>query len=320
MGSVKMLIRKAVVPIAGLGTRLFPASHACKKELFPIVGPDGIARALVHYQIMDLIEAGIEQICIVVRPGEEQLVVDYFQGPGEAYIKRLEKYPDLAQEAERMSAALGRISFAVQERQEGYGHAVYQSKAFANGDPILLCLGDHLFRGGDQSCHSQLMQAYEVCGGKSVSAVNRIHADDLKGYGTIAGKRWQANPDLIDVSLIIEKPSVEVARERLRVDGLETDEFLGWFGMHALSPSIYDILEEMIAKDVRQTGEFQLTYAQELQRQREGYCALEMQDGKRFDFGAPQDFVKSVTEFAVAQVSPIQPVAPTFLRRMESNP
>ena len=295
-----MSIRKAVVPIAGLGTRLFPASHACKKEFFPVVGPDGIARPLVHYQIMDLIDAGIEQICIIVRSGEEHLVIDYLQGPGVSYIKRLEKHPALAQEAERMRAALDRISFAVQKHAEGFGHAVYQSKAFADGSPVLLCLGDHLFRGTNESCHSRLMQAYEVCGGKSVSAVNRIRADDLKGYGTIAGMRLQANPDLIDVSLIIEKPSIEVARRELGVDGLESDEFLGWFGMHALSPSIYDVLEDMITQDIRQQGEIQLTHSQELQRQREGYCALEMADGKRFDFGMPQDFVRSVAEFAVA--------------------
>lgn len=295
-----MRIRKAVVPIAGLGTRLFPASHACKKEFFPVVGPDGIARPLVHYHIMDLIDVDIEQICIVVRPGEAHLVTDYLQGPGKSYIERLEKYPDLAQEAERMQASLDRISFAVQEHPEGFGHAVYQSKSFANGDPVLLCLGDHLFRGSDESCHSQLIQAYEVCGGKSVSAVNRIHADDLKGYGTIAGKRLQADPDLIDVSLIIEKPSIEVARRELGVDGLGPDEFLGWFGMHILSPSIYDILEEMITEDIRQRGEIQLTYSQELQRQREGYFALEMKGSKRFDFGTPQDLVKSVTEFAAA--------------------
>lgn len=294
-----MRICKAVVPIAGLGTRLFPASHACKKEFFPVVGPDGIARPLVHYQIMDLIDAGIERICIIVRPGEEQLVIDYLQGPEESYIERLEKYPGLTQEAQRMLAALERISFAVQEHQEGYGHAVYQSKAFANGDPILLCLGDHLFRGRDESCHSQLMQAYEACGGKSVSAVNRIHAQDLKGYGTIAGKRLPENPDLIAVSLIVEKPPLDVARRELKVDGLGTDEFLGWFGMHALSSSIYDILEEMIAKGIKQHGEIQLTHAQELQRQREGYCALEIRDGRRFDFGIPQDFVKSVAEFAL---------------------
>lgn len=93
---------------------------------------------------------------------------------------------------------------------------------------------------------------------------------------------------------------MEVARKELRVDGLEADEFLGWFGMHVLSPTIYDVLEEMIAKDIRQNGEFQLTYAQELQRQREGYWALEIKNGKRFDFGAPQDLLKSTTDFAVA--------------------
>ena len=294
-----MKIRKAVVPIAGLGTRLFPASHACKKEFFPIVGPDGIARALVHYQLIDLIEAGIEQICIIVQPGEEQMVINYLQGPGDSYLKRLEKYPDLLAEAARMQLVLERISFAVQEHQEGYGHAVYQSKAFAGGDPVLLCLGDHLFRGNKETCHNQLAKAYEACGEKTVSAVNRIGPDELRGYGTIAGKRRQARADLIDVSLIIEKPGVDTAREKLRVDGLDDDEFLGWFGMHALSPAIYDVLEEMITRDIRQNGEIQLTYAQELLRQREGYCALEMRDGKRFDFGVPEDFVKSVAEFAV---------------------
>lgn len=295
-----MKIRKAVVPIAGLGTRFFPASHACKKELFPVVGPDGIARALLHYQIIDLVAAGIEEICIIVRPGEEQTVINYLQGPGESYLKRLEQHPNLAQEAANMQAFLDRISFAVQEHQEGYGHAVYQSKTFAGDEPILLCLGDHLFRGARVSCHQQLMRAYGVCDGKSVSAVNRIHAEDLKGYGTIAGRRRHTNPDIIDVSLIIEKPSFEVASKRLRVDGLATGEFLGWFGMHALSPSIFDVLEEMIVKEIRQNGEIQLTYAQELLRQREGYCALEIKDGKRFDFGVPQDFVKSVAEFALA--------------------
>lgn len=295
-----MSITKAVVPIAGLGTRLFPASHACKKEFFPIVGPDGIARPLVHYQIMDLIDAGIEQICIIVRPGEEKMVTDYLAGPGEAYLKRLEKYPELAAEAARMEAALAKITFAAQVTQEGYGHAVYQSKDFAAGEPVLLCLGDHLFRGRPESCHRQLIRAFDACGGKSVSAVNRIPAEALRGYGTIAGTRRPENPTLIDVSLIIEKPAVETARQHLRVDGLAADEFLGWFGMHALSPAIYTVLGEMIAGEVRQNGEFQLTYAQELLRRQEGYCALEMTAGRRFDFGMPPEYVESVSAFAQA--------------------
>ena len=123
----------------------------------------------------------------------------------------------------------------------------------------------------------------KISGGKSVSAVNRISAAELKGYGTIAGTRRAENPRLIDVSLIIEKPAVAVAREQLRVDGLPAGTWLGWFGMHLLAPSIYDVLEEMIRDDVRDHGEFQLTRAQEIQRQREGYLALEMGQAGRQD-------------------------------------
>ena len=290
-------VRKAVVPAAGLGTRHFPASHAVKKELFPVVGPDGIARALIHYHLLELVKAGMEEICIIVQPGTDDAIRDYLSGPGDAYLSRLAKYPDLLAEARQMRDLAGRVTFAVQREQEGYGHAVYQSKAFASGEPVLLCLGDHLFRGASVSPFCELAQMAAVSGGKSVSAVNRIGPAELKGFGTIAGKRCADNPRLIDVSRIIEKPDVATARECLRVDGLENDVFLGWFGMHLLAPSIYEILEEMIANNTRDGGEFQLTRAQEIQRQREGYLALEMLDATRFDFGIPDDFVRSVQAF-----------------------
>src|SRR5579871_3101837 len=95
-------LRKAVVPIAGLGTRHFPASHAVKKELFPIVGPDGIARALFHYHLRELVAADFEEICLVVQPGEEEMVRAYLAGPDDAYLKRLAKYPVLVDEARHM--------------------------------------------------------------------------------------------------------------------------------------------------------------------------------------------------------------------------
>src|SRR5581483_9626521 len=123
-------IRKAVIPIAGLGTRHFPASHAVKKELFPVVGPDGIARALFHYHLLELTAAGIEEICIVVQPGEDELVRGYLRGPGPDYLRRLEKFPALLREAAQMKQFADRITFAVQGGPEGYGHAVFQSRAF----------------------------------------------------------------------------------------------------------------------------------------------------------------------------------------------
>ena len=291
------MTKKAIVPIAGLGTRHFPASHAVKKELFPVVGPDGIGRALLHYHLLALESAGIEAICIIVQPGEDVLVRTYLDGPGDEYLKRLARYPALLHEAEQMRGFSKRVSFAVQEVQAGYGHAVYQAKAFAGDAPVLLCLGDHLFRGEPVSPYAELAAMAGTSDGKSVSAVNRIAAGELKGYGTIAGARRAGNPRLIDVSLIIEKPGVDIARESLRVDGLPDETWLGWFGMHLLAPGIFDVLEEMIRDDIRDHGEFQLTRAQEIQRQRHGYLALEMTGAERFDFGVPDDFVRSLQAF-----------------------
>ena len=290
-------VRRAVIPIAGLGTRHFPASHAVKKEMFPVVGADGIARALFHYHLLELEAAGIEEICIIVQPGEDEMVRDYLRGPDDSYLKRLEKYPALLHEATQMKKFSERVTFAVQREQEGYGHAVFQTKNFANGEMVLLGLGDHLFRGKPISPYRELADMAKISGGKSVSAVNRISANELKGYGTVAGTRRAENPRLIDVSLIIEKPAVAVAQEKLRVDGLPEQTWLGWFGMHLLASSIYEILGEMIRDNVRDHGEFQFTRAQEIQRQRHGYLALEMTGAERFDFGVPDDFVRSVQAF-----------------------
>ena len=301
MSTATKKVRKAVVPAAGLGTRHFPASHAVKKELFPVVGPDGIARALLHYHLLELTTAGMEEICIIVQPGDDKPIRDYLAGPDDAYLGRLAKYPALLAEAKQMRELAARVTFAVQHTQDGYGHAVYQTRSFANGEMVLLCLGDHLFRGRPTSPAVELAQMARISEGKSVSAVNRIGPADLKGFGTIAGRRRADNARLIDVSLIIEKPAVDVAREKLRVDGLANDEFLGWFGMHLLAPSIYDVLEEMIANNTRENGEFQLTRAQEIQRQREGYLALEMSgDQRRYDFGIPDDYLASLAAFRQA--------------------
>jgi UTP--glucose-1-phosphate uridylyltransferase len=291
------IIRKAIVPAAGLGTRHFPASHAVKKELFPVVGPDGIARALIHYHLIDLVGAGIEEICIIVQPGADAAIRDYLAGPDAAYLRRLEKYPKLHEEACAMRTLLPRLTFAVQREQEGFGHAVFQTGAFAAGERVLLCLGDHLFRGSSVSPCTEMIAIAQTTGNRSISAVNRIGPADLKGFGTIAGARTAGNSRLIEVSRIIEKPDLATARQSLRVDGLESDEFLGWFGIHILAPSIYDILERMIRDDIRDNGEFQLTRAQEFQRQAEGYLALEMTGAQRFDFGVPDDFVASLGAF-----------------------
>ncbi|HET9371438.1 MAG TPA: sugar phosphate nucleotidyltransferase, partial [Vicinamibacterales bacterium] len=222
-----MSVRKAIVPLAGLGTRLFPASHAVKKELFPVVGPDGIARTIIHQHLIDLTAAGIEEICLIVQPGSDADVRRYLAGPDDAYLHRLSSHPELLDEARQMRAFAERVRFAIQHTQEGYGHAVFQARAFAAGDPTLLCLGDHLFRGRDVSPIQQVTAMVNFAAGRSVSAVNRISAAELKSYGTIGGRRRPHQPRLIDVTRIVEKPDLDTARRELHVDGLPEDTWLG---------------------------------------------------------------------------------------------
>ena len=213
-------VRKAVVPAAGLGTRHFPASHAVKKELFPIVGPDGIARALLHYHLLELTAAGIEQICIIVQPGDEKAIRDYLAGPGDEYLARLKKYPALLAEAKRMTELADVVQFAVQHEQDGYGHAVFQTRKFAAGEMVLLCLGDHLFRGKPLSPFLELASMAGQSNGRSVSAVNRIGPSELKGFGTIAGKR-QARKSAVDRCLADHREAggCKPRARKLRVDG-----------------------------------------------------------------------------------------------------
>ena len=105
--------------------------------------------------------------------------------------RRLEKYPALAQEAATMADAAGRIRYILQSRQEGYGHAVFQARDFGAGEPVLLLLGDHLFRGAGKSCSRLMLEIAGASPHRSISAVNRIGPQELKGYGTIAGQRIQ---------------------------------------------------------------------------------------------------------------------------------
>src|SRR4029079_8761724 len=106
----------------------------------------------------------------------------------------------LHREAGRMRELAGMVRFVVQHTQEGYGHAVFQTRTFADGQPVLLCLGDLLFRGRSKSPCAELAGLWPIAGGRSVSAVNRIGPSELRGFGTIAGIRRAGNPRLIDVS------------------------------------------------------------------------------------------------------------------------
>jgi mevalonate kinase len=137
-------VRKAVIPAAGFGTRLFPASKATKKELFPIVDRDGIAKPVILFLVEEALSAGIEEVIIIVQENDLQDFRAFFQE--QVTIENYNKLPRHFQEyAQRILEIGRRITFVTQTTQEGFGHAVYCARGAIGDEPFLLILGDNMY-------------------------------------------------------------------------------------------------------------------------------------------------------------------------------
>lgn len=293
-------ITKAVIPVAGFGTRLYPATKIFKKEFFPIVArEDGYAKPAVQIIIEEAVKSGIEEVCLIVQEGDEKVFRSYFNQPPvpEKLRMKLDSL-DWAANLSKQILELGkRISYAVQEKQEGYGHAVYCAKNWVNGEPFLLMLGDHIYKSyTDTRCTKQILDMFEKFG-ENVIAVQRTPEELLPLFGTIAGKRHKDNSRLYRVSEIKEKPVIDYARKHLQVDGLEKGQYLCMFGQYALTPGLFDCLKYQINNDIREKGEIQLTSALELLRQDEKDFYAYETDGKGYDMGNPKAYVQTMSEY-----------------------
>src|SRR5881409_3250306 len=134
-------VRKAVITAAGKGTRQYPASTAVQKEMFPMVDRDGLTKPVIQIIAEEAIESGIEEICIITQPGEEPLYRDYFKRMDDQLVKSFRGKDWAILESEKLGAFGERLHFAEQKSPEGFGHAVYQAKAFVGDEPFLLLLG-----------------------------------------------------------------------------------------------------------------------------------------------------------------------------------
>ena len=188
-----------------------------------------------------------------------------------------------------------RISFAIQENQEGFGHAVYSAREAVGDEPFLLMLGDHIYRSTNEiPCARQLLEAYQQHG-QSIVGMRRTPEEKIGTFGTITGV-WMENGSLLNVTEFSEKPTLDYARTNLRVPGLEADEYLTVFGQYVIKPKLFDFLKEHIENNVRERGEFQLTSALDRMRKEDGFLGL-MIDGQRFDIGLPSYYLETLQEF-----------------------
>ena len=294
-------VRRAIIPVAGFGTRLYPATRALKKDFFPIPCPDGMVRPVILILLEELIQSGIEEICLVLGSEEErQQYSDFFERPlSDEHLRKLN--PE-AQEYENHILDIGkRLHYVYQREKRGFGHAVYQAAQFAGNEPVMLLLGDTLYRSdSNKPCALQMVEEYERCNSLMVS-IHPIPLAEVSRYGILHGV-WEDNArTMLNVSTMMEKPKASYAEEYLGVRNKDGEkEYYSVFGQYILTPEVFlqlheDIMQKEIDGD--HVTEIELTSALEAVRKRSGMMGVRLK-GHMYDMGNPQALVNAIKEFS----------------------
>ncbi len=294
MNSPNKTVKKALIPAAGFGTRMFPASFGIKKEFFPIIDADGQAKPIILLIVEEALNAGIDQVGIVIQPNDQELFEAFFK-----HLPKPELWQKLSPEKQAYSQsiqAMGqKITLIPQPQQEGYGHAVFCAKDWVNDEPFLLLLGDHIYRSHlSMNCACQLLKIYQQVQ-QSVIGLRITPGEKIHHYGCATG---QLNPDqnTLEITQIYEKPTLDYARTHLTVEGLEQNQFLSMFGLYILEPQIFEFLQAEIQANQRDKGEFQLTSCLDKLRQQAAMTGSCIQ-GDCFDTGIPEAYMQTLLNF-----------------------
>jgi UTP--glucose-1-phosphate uridylyltransferase len=297
-----MKVRKAVITAAGRGTRMYPATTTIQKEMLPVMDTDGICKPAIQIIIEEALESGIEEVCLVVNPHNQGQIEQHFQPLPPEELKVFKGKDWALLQSARIQQIAARLTFVVQEQPEGYGHAVWRAREFVGEEPFLLMLGDHIYTSQhEKRCARQILDVFEHFG-SSVSAVQQTPTELLHLFGTVRGERIAEQPPVYDLDAIFEKPTAEYAEAHLRQAGLLHGMYLCFFGMHILTPGIFDCIQHAIDHDLREKGEFQFTSAQEaLRASGERFLAFEAV-GDRHDIGIPFGYAQTQAALALNSV------------------
>lgn len=291
-------IRKAIIPIAGLGTRMFPETHFVKKAFLPVPDRNGVVKPVIMYMLEECVDAGIDDIYLIIGEGEEEEYRKYFQF--EIDEKQYDKLPEKVREYYKTIYEIGRkVRFVIQREKKGFGHAVYQARKFLNDEPVLLLLGDFIYKSNlDISCVQQTMNAYNKSGGKAVVSIRQIAPEESKNYGIIHGQFRTDRTYLMNVDKMVEKPDYITTRESLMVD----NRCFATFGTYVLTKEIFEHLEKQIeAVDEKisigeQWKEVDITDALCSLAEKEELIGVDI-DGTSFDVGLPEMYCDTFIQF-----------------------
>ena len=254
-------ITKAVIPAAGLGTRVLPATNAMPKEMLPIVD-----KPAIQYIVEEAVRAGITDILIISNRGKD-LIEDHFDRMPELEQK-LSESPGKSEQLEEIIgiSRLANIYFLRQKETLGLGHAVNRARSFIGDEPFAVLYGDDVIIGEDPAC-GQLIRAYEEFG-KGVLGVKKVAPEDISKYSSLQVEPIRDN--LFNCTDMVEKPTPDKVLSLYSI-----------LGRCILPPEIFDILDHT---QPGAGGEIQLTDAMRELAQRDGMTAVEF-TGKRYDMG-----------------------------------
>ena len=294
-------VRRAIIPVAGFGTRLYPATQVLKKDFFPIPCADGIVRPVILILLEELLKSGIEDICLVLGSEEERRqYADFFETPlSDEHLRKLS--PQAREYSNRILDIGKHLHYVYQTEKRGFGHAVYQAADFAGNEPVLLLLGDTLYRSrSNKPCTLQLIEEYERYNCLMVS-IHRIPLQEVSRYGIMTGVWEDRDRTILSVSQMEEKPKSSYAEEFLGVT--EADGSKGYysvFGQYILTPDVFDQLADDIrAAEVSgdMSREIELTTALDAVRSRKGMIGVRI-NGDMFDMGNPAALRNTVLQFS----------------------
>lgn len=294
----KHTIRKAIIPVAGFGTRLYPETRFLKKDFFPIVDKDNQVKPVILALIEECLAAGIEDICLVLGGGEErEMYKQFFET--KLPEEHLAKLPKEKQRYEEHILEVGKkLHFVYQAEKRGFGDAVYRCVDFAGNEPVLLLLGDTLYQSNiNKCCALQFIEAYEKYN-KAMVSIHEIPLEKVSYYGIISGKWVDTKEKVLQMSNITEKPTVAYAEEHLGVGSLmSSKKYYSVFGQYILTPEVFAQLHENIENGVANgQGEIELTVALEQVREKYGLMGVQL-DGKMYDIGVPSELRNTLYNF-----------------------
>lgn len=270
-----MKIRKAVIPAAGLGTRVLPASKAMPKEMLPIVD-----KPAIQYIVEEAVKSGIEDILIITNRGKTTVEDHFDRAPEleERLLKsgRIDTYNEIVN-----ISKLANIQYVRQKETKGLGHAVYCAKAFVGDEPFAVLYGDDVILGDNPVC-GQLCEAYEKYS-KGVVGIKEVSDDLIIKYCSLSVNPIEKN--LFNVTDMIEKPKPEQILSNYSI-----------LGRCVLPAKIFSILENLPAGA---GGEIQLTDAMRILAKEEGMIGVDY-DGTRYDMGNKLGILKAIVEVGLS--------------------